>query len=360
MTTSRLLSLLLLTLLLAGCKGDPTPDETMTRVLTDHEQLSDYQFFEGELKQQMPAADVHPYELSTELFTDYAQKARFVYVPEGATGEYHDTEVMQLPVGSVLIKTFYYPEDFREPDGSRRIIETRLLVHTDNGWEARNYKWNDEQTEAFRDKVGGTVGGVTWTHYDGSTRTANYRIPNQNECKGCHELNGDIVPIGPKARHLNKNYAYADGEMNQLAYWQSKGLIQGAPAPEAAPSVPNAFDSDAGTLDQRARAYLDINCGHCHNPNGPANNSGLSLLTTEASMSAVGLCKRPIAAGQGSGGLTYSIVPGKPDSSIMYYRMNNASDPAIMMPELGRSVNHDEGIALIREWIEKMEYAPCN
>ncbi|MFW5659024.1 MAG: hypothetical protein ACOCZ8_03470, partial [Bacteroidota bacterium] len=97
MTTSRLLSLILLTLLLVGCNEDPTPDETMARVLTDHEQLSDYGFFAGELKQQMPAADVHPYELNTELFSDYAYKARFVYVPEGAVGEYHDTEVMQLP-----------------------------------------------------------------------------------------------------------------------------------------------------------------------------------------------------------------------------------------------------------------------
>lgn len=359
-STSPIHWLAALLLLLSACQNDPTPDENLVRVFTEHETLSDYGFFHGELNQMQPTEQVIPYELNTSLFTDYAFKARFVYVPEGAKAEYHDTEVMQLPVGSVLIKTFYYPEDFREPDGPRRIIETRLLVHEDQGWVARNYKWNDEQTEAYRDIAGGTVGGVMWTHYDGESRSTNYRIPNNNECKGCHEYDGVLTPIGPKARNLNKDYDYADGTYNQLTYWTNQGILSGAPDPAAAPRLPDAFDATDGTLERRARAYLDINCGHCHNPLGPANNSGLSLYSTETNMSALGVCKRPVAAGSGSGGLQFSIVPGDPDRSIIVYRMSNDTDGDVMMPELGRSTNHEEGIALIREWIANMDAAPCN
>jgi hypothetical protein len=72
----------------------------------------------------------------------------------------------------------------------------------------------------------------------------------------------------------------------------------------------------------------------------------------------LGECKLPIAAGQGTGGNKFSIVPGKPEESILVYRMTSI-DPGTMMPELGRSLVHDEGVALIADWISGME-GSCN
>ena len=109
----------------------------------------------------------------------------------------------------------------------------------------------------------------------------------------------------------------------------------------------------SGTLHQRALSYLDINCGHCHNPSGSANTSGLHLVSGAKTDISLGIYKATVSAGAGTGGHTYSIVPGKPQESIMIYRMNS-TDPAAMMPELGRTMVHLEGVELISKWIEKL------
>ena len=98
---------------------------------------------------------------------------------------------------------------------------------------------------------------------------------------------------------------------------------------------------------------VDINCGHCHNPQGAADTSGLLLDYQDHSLREMGACKPPIAAGRGSGGFLYSIVPGEADESIMTFRLET-TDPGAMMPELGRSLVHSEGIDLISEWIDQM------
>ena len=81
---------------------------------------------------------------------------------------------------------------------------------------------------------------------------------------------------------------------------------------------------------------------------------GLDLTATAEHGLATGLCKLPIAAGSGTGGRAFSIVPGAPDASILVHRMET-TDPAAMMPELGRALAHDEGVDLIRRWVAAME-----
>jgi hypothetical protein len=113
-------------------------------------------------------------------------------------------------------------------------------------------------------------------------------------------------------------------------------------------------DEHNSTTEQRARAYLDINCGHCHNKSGPANTSGLFLDIHETNPTALGIQKTPVAAGRGSGNLSHDIEPGKPEKSILIYRMNT-NDPGFAMPEIGREQIHKEGIALISKWIKEMK-----
>lgn len=316
--------------------------------------LSEYQLFEGQLAKMKPAAGVMPYDLNTPLFTDYAFKKRFIKIPEEETISYQDSSVFSFPAGSILIKNFYYPADFRAPEKKIKLIETRLLIHETDGWVALPYIWNEEQTEATLEVAGGIL-DVSWKHYNGKKRTVKYLVPTMNQCKGCHESDGDFVPIGPAARHLNKNFAYPTGMVNQLEKWQEAGMLSGLPENFQSVQKNAVFDDPStGDLNARARAYLDINCAHCHSPQGPANTSGLFLDVFEQNKAPLGIHKSPIAAGRASGNHLYDIVPGKPNESILLYRLDS-NDPGIKMPEIGRNSIHEEGVALIKEWIKQME-----
>ena len=299
-----------------------------------------------------PNEGVTPYGLNTPLFSDYALKTRYLYLPPGTKARYRDKGALDLPVGATLIKTFAYPADFRRPGEKVRALETRLLIHRRGGWTALAYVWNAEQTQA-RLKRAGTRLDVDFIDAHGQSRQVDYHVPNANQCKECHSLSGRIAPIGVKARNLNGVFAYPEGAENQLAHWTRAGLLTGAPSPEKAPRTA-VWDDASEPLEARARAYLDGNCGHCHHPRGMASNTGLNLDLEEARPAKMGIGKRPVAAGKGSGDLEVDLVPGHPDASIIAYRMAS-TDPGVMMPELGRSLVHDEGLALVRDYIASMK-----
>ena len=306
--------------------------------------LSDYGFFTEPIAKLHPAENVFPYELNSPLFTDYSLKKRFIFIPKDKKINYHEKEVLQFPVGTILIKNFHYEESQLAGQKSR-IIETRLLVHEEDGWRALPYVWNDEQTDAFLEITGGEQKVALRNHGEFM-----YSIPNMAQCKSCHELNGAIAPIGPSARQLNKTIK----GKNQLASLTEAGVLDNLPEISEISQLPVWNESETGTLDERARAYLEINCGHCHRPEGPAKNSGLDLTIFSASDHSLGIFKGPVAAGAGSGGHSYDIVPGKPEESILTYRMES-NDPGIMMPELGRRLIHTEGVELIKSWINNMK-----
>ena len=317
-----------------------------------HPKLSDYNLYKEPLHTLEPVGDVIPYDLNTELFSDYAQKQRFVYVPKDTFIIYQEEEVLDFPVGSMLVKNFYYGLDQRDSSSERLIIETRLLVHKETGWTAETYVWNKEQNEAFLQQAGAQK-EVTWIDKDGEIRKVNFIIPTKNDCKKCHGRNSSLVPLGPKVRNLNKKYSYADGEINQLTKWEKHGILREYPDLHLVPQAPVWDDPSTGTLQQRARIYLDVNCGNCHSRLGSAGHSGLYLTYGEKDSSHLGMYKTPVAAGRGSGGLQYDIVPGHPDRSILVYRMVSV-DPAVRMPEIGRTLVHEEAVELISEWVQKM------
>jgi uncharacterized repeat protein (TIGR03806 family) len=313
--------------------------------------LSDYALFTDEAAQH-PNAGVTPYSLNTPLFSDYAEKRRFLFLPPGTQARYRPTGPLDLPVGATLIKTFAYPADLRRTGEKVRMLETRLLIRRRSGWVALAYVWNPEQTEA-RLKRAGTRLDVAFTDAHGQVRQVDYRVPNQNQCKECHSLAGRLAPIGVKARNLNGAFAYPEGPENQLARWTRTGMLAGAPGPGAAPRTA-VWDDPSEPLEARARAYLDGNCGHCHNARGMASNTGLYLDLEEQRAGRLGVGKRPAAAGKGAGDLELDLVPGQPDASIIAYRMAS-TDPGVMMPELGRSLAHEEGLALVRAYIAQMQ-----
>jgi uncharacterized repeat protein (TIGR03806 family) len=297
---------------------------------------------------RVPNAALTPYVLNTPLFSDYAEKFRFVYLPPGKQAAYRADGVLDFPVGATLVKTFAYPADFRKPDEKVRYIETRLLIHKQDGWIALTYVWNDAQDSAVL-KRAGVHADISFVNAKGETQRIDYHVPNVNQCKQCHSLNGEMTPIGPKARNLNRSFAFASGEENQLTHWMHNGILTGAPDPKTVVVLPK-WDDPKASIEDRARAYLDVNCGHCHNRAGLASNSGLYLTYDEASPSALGINKRPIAAGIGSGNLPFAISPGEPERSILLYRMQS-TEPGVMMPQIGRTLSDDEAVKLVRAYI---------
>lgn len=352
----RAVTLLSLVLLTFGCHAKPeAPPSTGVQLGqpdAPFERLSQYRFFQGELKKLAPNERVIPYDLNSPLFSDYTQKRRFVWAPKNSVINYKSSGVFEFPETAVLIKNFSILADARDPQSKETHIETRLLIHRQGRWTALTYVWNDEQSDAILE-IAGETRDLQWIHSDGKLRKNHYVIPNVNDCKSCHSHQKVFVPIGPQAKHLNRDFPYPSGPKNQLQHWSDTGLLKGFPGAKKTPKLPKWDDSSQG-IDARARAYLDINCAHCHQPGAMASNSGLDLRAEQKDPVKWGLMKAPVAAGRGSGGRLFDIVPGKPEQSILTFRMAS-TDPGIAMPELGRGMNHDEGLQLIRDWIRQLK-----
>ena len=328
--------------LLVSASPPPLVDDALIAGDTLPPSLSDFHLLSGPYG-RTPNARVTPYRLNTALFSDYAEKFRFFYVPAGQKVGWRDDGVLDFPIGSVLIKSFGYPADMRKPDDKVRTLETRLLVRRASGWIALPYVWNADGSDAVLKRAGLRI-DVRWTHLDGKRRAISYAVPNVNQCKGCHDngANG-LGLIGPKARNFNR-----DGQLQAL---YKAGQLDRLPAD--APRLPVWDDPATGSVAMRARAYLDVNCAHCHNRRGPANTSGLWLNWEQEPGPNLGIGKRPTAAGRGSGDDDFAIDPGHPERSIMVYRMQSL-DPGIAMPELDRASVHEEGVALLSQWIAAM------
>lgn len=370
----RVLALSLLAVMLAACsENKPKPvkadwlsmDDPATRDWPAN--LSDWQLFKIADKQLQPGMDVEPYQLNTPLFSDYALKFRTLWLPANTQFEL-GADKLSFPVGSVLTKTFYYASDKpsaqpvkarysgrtdREsvPLDSTRLIETRLLIHTDYGWVGLPYIWNAEQTDAQLEIAGGRVPVELTTPGQGE-QAFSYSIPNMLECAGCHVTNHSnkaLLPIGPTLANLNIEDPALGGD--QLDRFKQRGWLPAAFEPT---EQLTRWDDQAATLESRAKAYLQVNCAHCHNDVGAADTSGLYLNKENPVGLSYGLCKPPVAAGKGSGGHIYDIVPGAPGKSILSYRLHS-TDPGEMMPEVGRTLTHREGVLLIDQWITSLD-----
>ncbi len=368
---------LLVTALVLGACQDPSAPKLYARDSIPT-QLSDWQIAQVADRQLILNAAVLPYDLATPLFSDYALKLRTLWLPDGATAELTDTGSLDFPVGTVISKTFYYPRardaadaaDLQQTeqrlvafDGASlaldqvRLIETRLLVHQADGWQALPYVWNEEQTDATLQITGAVKRLRLHSSDDLSAEVESfaYVVPNRNECAACHNLDQNqdtLSPIGPSVANLN-HAMVADGSAeNQLAALWSRQWLDEEPAvnelPAAAVWQPGATDN----LEQRARSYLDVNCAHCHQPGGSGDTSGLFLHSGASKPLELGVCKPPVAAGRGSGGRPYSIVPGHPAQSILSFRIES-NEVGVLMPEVGRSLTHDAGLMLINEWIRQ-------
>ncbi len=308
---------------------NPYVDDVVFAVAEFLPKLSELQIFKGNPADLIPNSTSHEYSLITQLYSDYAHKFRTISLPEGTQMNYNGGGLLEFPDNTVITKTFYYFNDERNPSLGKKLIETRLLIKQSGVWKLGNYLWNDEQNEAFLGTAAPIV-AIEWIDASGGNRSANYKVPFAINCTQCHNVNNVTLPIGPKARSLNFVY---NGK-NQLQNFVDKGLLADAPAIALIKSLPDWSDSSF-SLEERTRAYMDINCAHCHQPGGQQDSS---------------IPDRP--------DLRYETTFD--DSNIFDFkddirnRVGTSPGFGPSMPQVGITQLHTEGVALIQEYIDSL------
>ena len=250
--------------MLASCRDDggiiPIP---MTE--TFQSSLSTYGIFQGDPRDLIPASDVHELELSSSLFVNYAKKQRLVRLPAGTQMIANGSGTPTFPEGSTLVKTFYYYNDATNVSQGTQLIETRLLIKREGQWNVASYVWNDAQTDATLE-LNGADTNVSWTDATGQARSIRYHVPDEEECVSCHQSNQRVVPLGPTLRNMNLDVTRDGQSVNQLEHLRSLGLLSNVDVGAIATIV--NYEDTGSSLADRGRAYLEMNCAHCHNPAG--------------------------------------------------------------------------------------------
>ena len=362
--------------------------------------LDQYNLFaDPEDPRSMPNESGQPFVLNTKLFSDYSTKYRVVFVPPGEQAVYRDGQdgnnvngSIFFPEGTVIAKTFAFTD---ESNGTEVPVETRLLIKRKNSqgsavWTGLPYIWEEQDGKRVaRLAMNGGTASVAWHYRDADSNTLlsgstnSYSIPNSNQCITCH-ANDDqpagSAPIGPKPRNLNRAYKPESAfmgtsgqggfpQVNQLKRWEDIGILTGVPDLTISNGVATNIEhlprwnvpgdsgetaNSAADIESRVRAYLEVNCQHCHNDKGAASNTGYYLDHFREVNASYGVCKKPTATGGGSCGRQHVVVPGSADSSILSCRVAAEDSPQRMMPPIARSVAHDEATALIDQWINNV------
>lgn len=315
-----------------ACNDDGFDDEieipqfNFPTTIQFEDSLSSYNIYEGNPSELIPNEHFYLLELSSILFTDYSHKQRLLKVPEGSQLTRLNDGTIDFPNGTILTKTFYYYADERDQSLGKRIIETRLLIRENNLWNAATYIWNDSQTNAFLE-LNGLDTQVSWTNSNGNNITTLYHVPTENECATCHQSNSTMTPLGTKFRNLNRLVERNGVSVNQIEHLQILGLINSFQLTEISDIAD--YNNINASLNSRGRAYLDLNCAHCHNPNAWEEPAMQDLdLRYETPLNQTGILDE-------ADDLIEFVTDGE-------------------MPFIGTTILDEEGVNLIVEFIENL------
>jgi uncharacterized repeat protein (TIGR03806 family) len=307
--------------------------ETLVAPLIFKNYLSEMGVFSGDLKSLTPAENVHLYDLNSQLFTDYAHKQRLIRMPEGEAMQYDNNSLLPIfPDNTLISKTFYYYEDESNTNSNKIIIETRVLIKTQGTWKVGEYLWNNEMNEAVYTEQGSTT-PITYLNTEGVTQEVQYQIPSKDDCITCHHIYDDTTPIGPKLRAMNFKPQNEETSINQLQYFIDIGLLEGISDISSIEVLADWEDEINFDIFERGRSYIDINCAHCHQPGGYVPTGFLLDFRLETDFVTTGI---------------YSHR-GQIESRIQ------STTPTYLMPQLGRSLVHDEGVTMLLEYLEAIE-----
>lgn len=302
------------------------PQFNFSESITFESSLSSYGIYSGVPSDLNPTAEYQLLELSSVLFTDYAYKQRLVKIPVGEKMSKLSNGKINFPEGTVLVKTFYYYNDERDTSLGKQIIETRLLIKEKGVWNIATYQWYDNQTEAQL-SLSGVDKNVSWINEEGTSLSTMYHLPSQNECITCHQSSSVMTPIGPTVRNMNRMVTRAGVYQNQLDFLHENGLLD-SKGVSGDPKIVN-FKDVSSSLEERGRAYLDMNCSHCHNPNGWNESAERGLdLRYETSFDETGIDDEKKE-------IRNAVLEGE-------------------MPFIGTSTVDEEGILLLMEYLNSL------
>jgi uncharacterized repeat protein (TIGR03806 family) len=292
------------------------------------ESLTSLGIFEGRLDSLQPAEGVIPYQLSSTLFTDYAEKQRLMRLPAGQMLKLNGDGLPEFPEGTVLAKTFFYNHAKNGRNRGRQIIETRILILKNGRWSAGTYKWNLAQDRAIYYSPGGDV-AVDWVDKNGEPHKIKYHIPSTGDCASCHQFADEIIPIGPKGMNLNREILVGNKKTNQLTNLASLGKLVLGKSLDSISRLPD-YENKNTNLEHRARAYMEINCAHCHNPNGLAYRQSI-LLNYKVPLKQSGI---------------------EFNKNNIVDRMGNLG--TYHMPKIGTTILDKQGVELVKRYIESL------
>ena len=320
--------------LTGGTPTDPPPRLSETGLFSDLASLT-------------PASGLIEYALNQPFWSDGTIKRRWIGLPDGGRISFAATDAWTFPVGTIVVKHFEIA--LREGDpGSQRRLETRLLVHRQDGWQGFTYRWNGTGTEANL-LTGRETETITVALAAGGSEDQLYEYPARTDCLGCHTDAAGFV-LGVRTRQLNREFSYPAATDNQLRSWNNIDLfssdIGSAANYEAFPDL----EDSSVALAERARSYLDVNCAQCHQPGGPAPTS--IDLRFDTDLADMGVLDVLPSAGD-LGVLDARIVAsGDRARSVLWLRM--ASLDGNRMPNLGSHKVDAAAIAVIGDWIDSL------
>ncbi len=279
------------------------------------------------------AEGVMRYEPEYWLWSDGTDKDRFVWFPPGTRIDSRTMGEWSYPVGTRFWKTFSL-------DGRR--LETRFIEKTREGsgisrWSFQTFAWSEDES-VVTEVTDGVVDTAGSTH----------DIPSISACGVCHggPGAGDVV-LGFGAVQLNH-----DREGITLEDLDEMGWLSD-PAPAGLAEVPGSPET------QEALGYMHSNCGPCHGGERP--QGGLNLQVEIGLASALESAAYRTAVGVPSEWQTEEarvrVAPGQPEASTLFVRMNHRNVPGgevIQMPPIATEFLDDEGLEIVRTWIESI------
>lgn len=284
---------------------------------------------------RQPASALIPFDVISPLWSDGAEKERFLAVPDEETVDLNTQGDFDFPVGTVLAKHFSH---------NNTMIETRLFMHHQSGWAGYSYEWNDAQNDATlldgaKDR---NVAGLDW------------HFPSRAECMQCHTQIRNFA-LAPEVRQLNHTFSYRSTgrSRNQMDTLEGIGLFSSPPDPALEDATLFALNDESASLEQRVKSYLDANCAQCHQPGG-SGNSGMDL-RFETNLAEMNICDVSPAENLGISGARL-LAPASPSQSVMLQRMQ--SEEGDRMPPLASKVVHADAVRVFSEWINSISSCP--
>jgi hypothetical protein len=314
-------SLIAATLLASACEGyahcDPQPAQALAQL---PEQLSETGLYSSP---EMLAEDVLTYTPRFELWSDGADKRRFVRIPPGQRIDTSNQDDWQFPVGTQLWKEF-------TRDGVR--VETRLLQKLGPNpadWAALAYVWNEDGSDAIAAVRGAQ--DVLGSEHD---------VPSAEQCFACHAGRNSRV-LGLSLVQL----AYTvQADQQSVQTLQERALLSD--------TLPERLDLPGDATASAALGYLHANCGTCHNSARPAH-SGARCFDPQNELD---FWLRADALGSVDATPTLrsseppELVPGFPALSMVVQLMSRRGDAQHMPPLASEQVDR-RAVALVRDFI---------